>query len=236
MGPRPALDHGTAARERAAKTINERRRVRRYISADAKAVLQGLLARAVDERLGSKADFKGEIAKHAFFAPLDMDKVDRPSGHRRPVVLAFCILPMLQKPSETVFARPRSGSRPQVYKKEYKPEFVPATKAADPSARGPRRRRRLSGDGLGAAAVPRGPSDDARRGGARGSASRRRTIRARRRCVAREPVATALRPQAHFDKEFTSEKACDSVVTSKLTEDQAAAANFEGFSYSGDKK
>jgi len=38
-------------------------------------------------------------------------------------------------------------------------------------------------------------------------------------------------PSAHFDKEFTSEKACDSVVTSKLTEEQAAAANFQGFNY-----
>ena len=109
-----------------------------YISADAKTVLQSLLQtvlqsllqRALDERLGSNGDF-GEIKAHAFYQPLDMDKV---------------------------------------YKKEYKPEFVPAVKA------------------------------DA---------------------------------AAHFDKEFTSEKACDSVVTSKLSEEQAAQAHFEGFSYAG---
>ena len=41
---------------------------------------------------------------------------------------------------------------------------------------------------------------------------------------------------AHFDKEFTSEKACDSVVTSKLSDEQAAQANFEGFSYAGESK
>ena len=45
------------------------------------------------------------------------------------------------------------------------------------------------------------------------------------------PAKKSSDPSAHFDKEFTSEKACDSVVTSKLTEEQAQAANFEGFNY-----
>ena len=102
-----------------------------YLSAEAKAVLVGLLTRPVGQRLGSKTDF-AEIQQHAFYKSLDFAKV---------------------------------------YKKEYMPEFVP-------SARG---------------------------------------------------AATA----ANFDKEFTTAKALDSVVTSKLSEDQAQQAHFEGFTYQG---
>ncbi|KAJ1455911.1 kinase-like domain-containing protein [Pelagophyceae sp. CCMP2097] len=99
-----------------------------YLSKDAKDVLEGLLRRNVEDRLGSKGDF-ADIKAHAFNADLDFVKV---------------------------------------YNKEYTPEFQPAA-VADPTS--------------------------------------------------------------HFDAEFTREKAMDSVVVSKLSEEQAYTANFSGFTY-----
>ena len=62
-----------------------------YLSEDARGVLTGLLKRPVSERLGSGPTRFGEIQGHAFYKPLDFEKV---------------------------------------YRKEYKPEFVPPSKNA----------------------------------------------------------------------------------------------------------
>lgn len=47
------------------------------------------------------------------------------------------------------------------------------------------------------------------------------------------PPSVGADSAAHFDKEFTSERAADSVVVSKLSDKDASKAHFEGFTYQG---
>lgn len=48
------------------------------------------------------------------------------------------------------------------------------------------------------------------------------------------PVATSDTDVRNFDKEFTSERAADSMVTSHMSETMQEKSNFVGFTYKGD--
>jgi hypothetical protein len=50
------------------------------------------------------------------------------------------------------------------------------------------------------------------------------------------PQATSLTDVRNFDKEFTSEQAADSMVTSHMSATMVEKSNFEGFTYKGDAK
>jgi len=56
------------------KILNGELRSPSYVSQDAQSLLEGLLTRDVDKRLGSQS---GEVKKHIFFKDIDWDKLER---------------------------------------------------------------------------------------------------------------------------------------------------------------
>jgi len=56
------------------KILNGELRFPSYVSPDAQSLLEGLLTRDVEKRLGSQP---GEVKRHAFFKDIDWDKLER---------------------------------------------------------------------------------------------------------------------------------------------------------------
>lgn len=59
------------------KILNGELRFPSYIDSDAQSLLEGLLTRDVDKRLGSGPNGSENVKKHPFFRSLDWDKLDR---------------------------------------------------------------------------------------------------------------------------------------------------------------
>jgi serine/threonine protein kinase len=59
------------------KILNGELRFPSYVSSEAQSLLEGLLTRDVDKRLGSGADGSFDIKKHVFFTGIDWEKLER---------------------------------------------------------------------------------------------------------------------------------------------------------------
>jgi len=59
------------------KILNGELRFPSYVSPEAQSLLEGLLTRDVDKRLGSGAEGSNDVKKHPFFKDIDWDKLDR---------------------------------------------------------------------------------------------------------------------------------------------------------------
>jgi len=59
------------------KILNGELRFPSYVSPDAQSLLEGLLTRDVDRRLGSGPDGSNNVKKHPFFKDIDFDKLER---------------------------------------------------------------------------------------------------------------------------------------------------------------
>jgi len=59
------------------KILNGELRFPSYVSSEAQSLLEGLLTREVDKRLGSAPDGSEDIKKHPFFSGLDWEKLER---------------------------------------------------------------------------------------------------------------------------------------------------------------
>jgi len=59
------------------KILNGELRFPSYVSSEAQSLLEGLLTRDVDKRLGSGADGSNDIKKHVFFSGIDWEKLER---------------------------------------------------------------------------------------------------------------------------------------------------------------
>jgi len=59
------------------KILNGELRFPSYVSAEAQSLLEGLLTREVDKRLGSGPDGSREVKRHNFFSGIDWDKLEK---------------------------------------------------------------------------------------------------------------------------------------------------------------
>jgi len=59
------------------KILNGELRFPSYVSADAQSLLEGLLTRDVEKRLGSGAEGSADVKKHPFFSSLDWEKLEK---------------------------------------------------------------------------------------------------------------------------------------------------------------
>eukprot|EP01118_Nematostelium_gracile_P017505 TRINITY_DN74_c0_g1_i1.p1 TRINITY_DN74_c0_g1~~TRINITY_DN74_c0_g1_i1.p1 ORF type:complete len:409 (-),score=123.26 TRINITY_DN74_c0_g1_i1:149-1375(-) len=59
------------------KILNGELRFPSYVSADAQSLLEGLLTREVEKRLGSGADGSNEVKRHPFFSSIDWERLER---------------------------------------------------------------------------------------------------------------------------------------------------------------
>jgi len=59
------------------KILNGELRFPSYVSSEAQSLLEGLLTREVEKRLGSGPDGSGEVRKHKFFNGIDWEKLER---------------------------------------------------------------------------------------------------------------------------------------------------------------
>jgi len=59
------------------KILNGELRFPSYVSSEAQSLLEGLLTREVDKRLGSGPDGSNEVKRHGFFGEIDWDRLEK---------------------------------------------------------------------------------------------------------------------------------------------------------------